>query len=129
MQCARCNIGSVERATPRSRFNRAKFTYMNGPRLLEPYHTDESVDDSWAAENGDLADFESGTFVQDYKPLLIICSVVALFCGSALFYLSYSVLNLGILAVPFLAIFAAGLVLSIGLPFKLRKEHAIISRG
>ncbi len=128
MQCSRCNSNSREIKWTRTRFNRAKLKYQANLHHLAPANPSGTIDDSWTAQNED-ADLTPGTFIQTYKSVLFICAITAVFCASALFYLGYDVLYLGVFAVPFLAIFTAGLALSIGLPFKMRKEHAVITRS
>jgi hypothetical protein len=100
--------------------------YQTNVYHLAPAPPNGTIDDSWVCQNGDDTDLAPGTFIQAYKSVLFICAITGIFCASAIIYLGYSVLHLGIIGVPFLAIFTAGLALSIGLPFKMLKEHAVI---
>ena len=129
MQCARCNSHFARRQVNRVWINKAKLRSSAKLQYLKPTYPDRTVADSWYDANGDSADIVPGSFMQNYKSVLFICAVSGAFCAIALIYLGYSVMYLGIVAVPFLALFTAGLVLSIGLPFKLRREHAVITRG
>ncbi len=129
MQCARCNVHFTQRQVNRVRLNRAKLRSSAKLQYLKPAYPDLTVADSWCDANGNSADIAPGSFMQNYKSVLFICAVSGAFCATALIYLSYSVMYLGIVAVPFLALFTAGLFLSIGLPFKLRREHAVITHG
>ena len=62
-------------------------------------------------------------FTAQYKSSLIIDIVAGLFCATALLKLSFSVLHLGVAAIPFLGLFFTGLSVSIALPFKLYMEY------
>jgi hypothetical protein len=129
MQCSRCNSPFSEIRSNRTRFNRAKSKYLTSAYRPAPALPNGTIDASWVSEVGDDTDLAPGTFLQTYKSILFICAISGMFCASAIIYLGYSVLHLGIVGVPFLVIFAAGLALSIGLPFKMLKEHAVITRG
>jgi hypothetical protein len=129
MQCARCNVHSAQRQVSRVRLNKAKLWSSAKLQYLKPATPDRTVADSWYDANGDSADTVPGSFMQNYKSVLFICAVSGAFSATALIYLSYSLMYLGIVAVPFLTLFTAGLLLSIGLPLKLRREHAVITRG
>ncbi len=129
MQCSRCHGHFRQVKSTRSKVNWAKLKYRTHLGLVEPAQPDGSNGQSWSA----AVDHEIGasppSFIQAYKSVLLISAVTFLFCASVLIYLSYSALNLGIVAVPFLTIFTAGLLISVGLPIKLRREYAVIMRG
>ena len=128
MQCSRCNSPVRELRSNRTRFNRTKMMHRASLYHPAPAPPDGTINDSWGSQTDD-ADLTPRTFIQTYKSVLFICAISGIFCAFALVCLSFSVLHLGVVGVPFLAIFTAGLALSIGLPFKLLKEHAAISRG
>jgi hypothetical protein len=109
--------------------NRAKIKHQANTYHPAPPPPNGTIDASWVSAVGDDSDLAPGTFLQTYKSILFLCAISGMFCASAIIYLGHSVLHLGIVGVPFLVIFAAGLALSIGLPFKMLKEHAVITRG
>jgi hypothetical protein len=80
------------------------------------------------AENSDVPPaFERFGFFQLYSRSLGVCAITGLFSAAVIFFLSFSILHVGLAAIPFLAVFATGLLISIGLPFKMYKEYVTFS--
>ena len=130
MQCSRCNsVGSAEwQSRKRSRKGLYDPTPTSNGFTNTPLSTvpNDSID--FASPHPDRPPRRLEFFHQ-YSGSLIICGVTGAFCAAALFFLTFSVLQLGVAAFYFLSIFVLGLFMSIGLPFKMYKEYLVLSAG
>lgn len=130
MQCSRCHGHMREIGHPglgRIRFGKARWLEQSRESSLDLESKLESLPSGWL-EADEEVDTETGTFFEEYKSVLITCAVTALFSLTVLLFLSLSIGNLGVLAVPFLGVFLAGFALSVGLPFKILREYRLLSK-
>ena len=131
MQCSRCDghIREIRHSgSGRVRLGKARWLMRDDTSSGDLERKLENLESGWYGDDDELA-AEVGTFFDQYRSVLITCAVVALFSLAVLIFLFAGIWSLGVLAVPFLGVFLVGLVLSIGLPFKIRREYLTIVRG
>ena len=122
MQCARCHgvLSTPKRVgrTPRPKGAR-RFARSEGAPKIDPADWAERV----AAFEAEHAAAPPAGFFALYSRAVALCALTAFISAAVLFFLSFSVLHAGAVALPFLGIFAVGLLLSLGLPFKMYREY------
>ena len=132
MQCSRCNSGGgvewqSKRRSRRRIYDQAPTSqgFSNTTLVTGP---DDSITFGSAPPDPDTAPrrFE---FFHQYSASLVICGITGTFCAAALFFLTFSILQLGVAAFSFLSIFVLGLFICVGLPFKMYKEYVTLSAG
>lgn len=121
MQCARCH-GVMTSPKRVGKKPRPKALYRSNPQISSATVSRGEWDELRAAFQKDGPEPTAG-FFELYSRSLGVCVVSGLFSAAVLFFLSFSVLHAGAVALPFLGIFATGLLLSVGLPFKMYREY------
>ena len=121
MQCARCH-GVM---SPPQRMGR-RLRPKGGSSIALSKTIRDRAAVEWAER---LAALEAETptapksFFATYSRALALCALTFTVSAAVLYFLSFSVLHAGAVALPFLGLFAVGLLLSLALPFKMYREH------
>jgi hypothetical protein len=132
MQCSRCRTGisnSYSGSRVFKRHPRPSPRHLTDMRVPSPAPGGSNLDEFPFEAVEDSLELGSTGFFRSYQSSLIIASVAAVFCASVLWFVGTSVTTLGIAAVPFWSVFSVGLLVSVGLPFKLLREHFAITRA